>query len=325
MSIEAMNLVWKHSKAKGAGLCIMLAIADWVNEKHGYAWPSIESIAQKARVSARHVQREVEALQDAGELTVHYGAGPSGVNRYYVTVVPSPSNDAPQVWEGATSDAKNPDSGVTSGRQDVTQSLRNHYRNKRTTKKPSASSQSSLAGSRGNERGLRQHWDVGAPEFAGQGDQPVRIERAGSPRPRTGKKPPPDPVMRGGRKPKPAGGPLFGEPEPPPKPCESILVRDEFVRQYKRIYPVTPAWGPAETKAAKRVWAMVSEAAAKRKGADPAKVLAKVIELYFSEPDRDKFLRRNSHRFVLVPAKVPGYLADVLGGGGGSIIPEGRW
>jgi len=84
MSIHVMTQVWKHSKQRGAGLLTLLALADWADDD-GYAYPSVEKLARKARVSTRTVQRLTDGLVEANELHIEAGAGPNGVHLYQVT------------------------------------------------------------------------------------------------------------------------------------------------------------------------------------------------------------------------------------------------
>ena len=73
MSSSAFALVWHHSKAKGSDLLVALAIADYTGDEG--AWPRIENIALRARISERQAQRSVQILQAIGELQVVNGGG----------------------------------------------------------------------------------------------------------------------------------------------------------------------------------------------------------------------------------------------------------
>jgi hypothetical protein len=55
MSIEVMNLVWKHAPYEGKIMLALLALADWSNDD-GESWPSIAVVAKKSRQSERNVQ-----------------------------------------------------------------------------------------------------------------------------------------------------------------------------------------------------------------------------------------------------------------------------
>jgi hypothetical protein len=75
MSIETMNAVWKHSKADGRARLVLLAIADHQGEIG--AWPSLATLSKMVNASERSVQRDINYLQDIGELEVHYQQAPT--------------------------------------------------------------------------------------------------------------------------------------------------------------------------------------------------------------------------------------------------------
>lgn len=67
MSVRALSLVWEKCEASGSELLVMLALADWADD-HGYAFPSYEKLAQRARISIRSAMRIVSAFEKRGEL-----------------------------------------------------------------------------------------------------------------------------------------------------------------------------------------------------------------------------------------------------------------
>ena len=83
MSIKVMSKVWDNSTQKGSTLLLLLAIADFADE-NGRAWPSIETLAKKIRMSTRSAQMMVRRLVEDGELQVEQNAGPHGCNVYHV-------------------------------------------------------------------------------------------------------------------------------------------------------------------------------------------------------------------------------------------------
>lgn len=87
MSLEAMNKVWKHSKAVSRQRLVLLAIADHEGEQG--AWPSIDTIATMCNMSRRSVNRDISALKEMGELKVIEKGAPFGgqyrSNLYFVT------------------------------------------------------------------------------------------------------------------------------------------------------------------------------------------------------------------------------------------------
>lgn len=74
MSIERMTSVWKLSKEKGAGLLILLSLADRADDD-GYCWPSMDDTAKRARVTRRYVLSVVERAVESGELFVNKRSG----------------------------------------------------------------------------------------------------------------------------------------------------------------------------------------------------------------------------------------------------------
>lgn len=83
MSIKCLSRVWEYSTMKGSALLLLLAIADNAAD-YGYAYPGIENIAHKTRLSERQVMRLVQLCEDAGELYVDRRK--NKVNRYVVNV-----------------------------------------------------------------------------------------------------------------------------------------------------------------------------------------------------------------------------------------------
>ena len=84
MSVAVSSWVWKHSKTNGNDRLLLLAIADVADDDGDNAWPSIATLADKATVSERTVQRRIQKLEELGCLTVHRGAGRHGTHRYRV-------------------------------------------------------------------------------------------------------------------------------------------------------------------------------------------------------------------------------------------------
>lgn len=86
MSIKAMTSVWEKSQHKGSTLLLLLAIADYAHDDGTGAWPSIDTLAKKTRMSVRNTQRLVDTLRASGEVTVISGGGPHGTNLYAVVL-----------------------------------------------------------------------------------------------------------------------------------------------------------------------------------------------------------------------------------------------
>lgn len=118
MSVKALSLVWDHCEATGSELLVMLALADWADD-HGYAFPSYEKLAERARISVRSAMRIVSAFEKRGALerirkghrTVQPGhrPGPTGLqarNLYRLTCMPAVAS--------ATTPTPSSDTDVTS-------------------------------------------------------------------------------------------------------------------------------------------------------------------------------------------------------------------
>jgi len=85
MSIRVMDRVWEHSQQSSGALLVLLAISDFADDD-GIAFPSIRTLARKARLSERQVQRVIAELVAAQELTITPGQGRAGSHLYRVTV-----------------------------------------------------------------------------------------------------------------------------------------------------------------------------------------------------------------------------------------------
>src|SRR5690606_7595816 len=69
-----------HSKARGAQLLLLLAIADNAGDE-GLAWPGLEGLAKRTRVKKRAVIDQIEKLEKTGELRV---LRRMGKHNYYI-------------------------------------------------------------------------------------------------------------------------------------------------------------------------------------------------------------------------------------------------
>lgn len=74
MSIHALDQVAQHSQATGLDRLVAFAIANFAND-HGYAEPSVMTLARWARVSERRVQYAIRRLSKSGELVYLPGKG----------------------------------------------------------------------------------------------------------------------------------------------------------------------------------------------------------------------------------------------------------
>ena len=70
MSIRVMSDVWDLSESTGSARLVLLAIADSCDHDGTNAWPAVETIAKKTKVSRSTVQRAIKELVALGELRV---------------------------------------------------------------------------------------------------------------------------------------------------------------------------------------------------------------------------------------------------------------
>lgn len=85
MSVHISSDVWRHSKAKGAALLVLLSLADQANDD-GQCWPKVEKIAARCRISRASVLRHLADLRDLGELSWENRSARAQPNFYTVNV-----------------------------------------------------------------------------------------------------------------------------------------------------------------------------------------------------------------------------------------------
>ena len=81
-----MSYIWEHSKAREGSLLVMLAIGDFADDS-GKAFPSVITLANKARLSERQTQYCLNDLVALGELSIERNKGPKGCNLYRVQLL----------------------------------------------------------------------------------------------------------------------------------------------------------------------------------------------------------------------------------------------
>ncbi len=86
MSIKVMNLVWQYSKNKGSALLLLLAIADHAHDDGSGAWPSVQTLSHKTRMTRRNTQLLLRKLNRSKELKTKKGDGPFGTNAYTIDI-----------------------------------------------------------------------------------------------------------------------------------------------------------------------------------------------------------------------------------------------
>lgn len=108
MSIRVMTAVWDNGPTKQGHLLVMLALADYSNDQFE-CWPSMKSIAAKARMTERGVQKILRTLEDEGWLFIQTGNGRHGCNQYRINASRlTPNVDHPERGSPRTSMQKTP-------------------------------------------------------------------------------------------------------------------------------------------------------------------------------------------------------------------------
>jgi hypothetical protein len=79
---------------------LMLAIADYAHDDGSNAYPSIATLARKARTTERNVKILLGKLEAVGELEVRRNAGPKRTNLYRV-------KNIPPIYRGSTNGSNN--------------------------------------------------------------------------------------------------------------------------------------------------------------------------------------------------------------------------
>lgn len=108
MSIKVTNWVWARSESRNGARLVMLALADRADDT-GFAWPSIDDLCERSKLSPRAVQKGISTLIELGELEVEGGGGRRVRNRYRITPKPRTS-------DGVTDEYPGPSDGVTDGK-----------------------------------------------------------------------------------------------------------------------------------------------------------------------------------------------------------------
>lgn len=86
MSGLVMGTVLKFSRARGNDRMVLVVIADCCKDDGSGAWPTIDTIAERAGISERTAQYSIRRLVALGELIIDEGAGPKGAHLYSVVM-----------------------------------------------------------------------------------------------------------------------------------------------------------------------------------------------------------------------------------------------
>jgi hypothetical protein len=78
-----MTVVWDSERYEGGDLLVLLALADWASDQ-GRCFPSIPSIAKKARLSERQVYNVLRKMRADGVITSEPGGGRGNPTVYVI-------------------------------------------------------------------------------------------------------------------------------------------------------------------------------------------------------------------------------------------------
>ena len=86
MSVEMISLVLNNSRAEGRAKLVLIGIANHHGDNG--AWPSIATLARYANSSERSIKRDLQYLQELGEITVEINGSDFGgqykTNKYWI-------------------------------------------------------------------------------------------------------------------------------------------------------------------------------------------------------------------------------------------------
>lgn len=112
MSIRVMSNVWQFGPRDKSEVLVLLALADYCNDE-GECWPAMSSIASKARMTERGVQKICARLVESGWLEIDLRKGRKGCNLYRIKtpnhVHPEPSSPRTTKHETPNPVPKNPE------------------------------------------------------------------------------------------------------------------------------------------------------------------------------------------------------------------------
>lgn len=75
MSVRVMSQIWEHAPVESGELLVLLAIADHCDDQGRNAWPSVETLARKARLSTRRVQQILRSLENRSLIHIEENRG----------------------------------------------------------------------------------------------------------------------------------------------------------------------------------------------------------------------------------------------------------
>ena len=83
MSVKIMSQVWANGPSDQAQLLVLLAMADIAGDD-GKLWPSVATIAEKARMSERNARRIIRCLEADGWVETFVNRGRNSTSKYFV-------------------------------------------------------------------------------------------------------------------------------------------------------------------------------------------------------------------------------------------------
>lgn len=85
-----IDLVFKHwDGAGGSVMLVLLALADYADEKGENCYPSVETVGRKARISENQARRILHELEDVGAISVvanHAGGRHQNTRHYRINI-----------------------------------------------------------------------------------------------------------------------------------------------------------------------------------------------------------------------------------------------
>ena len=108
MSWQAVRDVFDRSRMKGPPFLLLLAIAEMINDDSGICFPSMETLAKRARMSSGQAYAHMNTLRASGELVVESRKG--RVNTYRLGILTPPEiRSTPGIRRGVSG---NPEGGL---------------------------------------------------------------------------------------------------------------------------------------------------------------------------------------------------------------------
>jgi len=83
MSIRVLSAIWEVGPEDQTDLLVLLALADFADDA-GRCYPSMASIARKARLTERGARNVVRRLEALGWIKVRVNGGRGGANHYHI-------------------------------------------------------------------------------------------------------------------------------------------------------------------------------------------------------------------------------------------------